>query len=171
MHYEEAGAIEDVSVLLWFRTRDDTAGVVDFDRSETWSLGIAFHRGDRNAGRLSWDTTAETSKTHDMLSPGSVADDAWRQAVVSYDASRGRKRIYVDGVLVAEQYAYPARTRLGSGATRYGFVGDGSEAGGFNAGRNNRYFVGDIAELAIWHRALSGGEVRSHYRMRSRSLP
>ena len=50
---------------------------------------------------------------------------------------------------------------LGSGNLRYGFVGVGSEAVVFDGGKNPSpyYYIGDVDDLRIYHRALSAGEV------------
>ena len=52
---------------------------------------------------------------------------------------------------------------FGHGSTRWGFVGDGSEATSNNGGRNSIYYEGDIAQLWLLSEAWSASQVLNHY--------
>jgi len=57
-----------------------------------------------------------------------------------------------------------AMTALGSGAKRYGFIGEGSEAGSENGNRNNIGFTGDIAALMFYDSvAWTDAEIETIY--------
>lgn len=45
-------------------------------------------------------------------------------------------------------------TALGSNNTRYGYVGDGSEASSFDSRANNRYYSGDISEIIYFENTV-----------------
>ena len=65
--------------------------------------------------------------------------------------------------LTAMRRTVPATrgSTFGTGSTRYGFVGANSEATTFNGalGGTPSFFVGDVDDLRIYHRALSAAEV------------
>lgn len=148
--------IEAITVMVWFRTDSgDHISLVDFDRSETFCFGISFSGGP--AGRLCWNTTDRANHTDDMSGETRIDDGGWHVGVAVYDAESQTKRIYVDGKLDAERGAHAGRP-LGTGE-RFGFVGDGSEASTFNGRSNDSHFPGDIAEVAIWDRALHPREI------------
>lgn len=164
MHYSSAGEIDAVTACAWINTTDTNNAIVDFDRSEYWSLGVEFMTS-QTAGHLSWDTTSNTGGTHDMESTAAVNDGAWHHVCGVFDASAvSDKKIYIDGQLDNEVDAYTTGARLGTGTTRYGFIGDGSEASSFNAGRNNLNYDGLVDEVVVYHRALSATEIADMYK-------
>ena len=52
---------------------------------------------------------------------------------------------------------------LADSTTRYGFIGDGSEAGSYNSSRNNIWYQGSIGAIHVYHRALTANEVSQNY--------
>ena len=138
MSYSPGAGIPTVTVEGWVRTTvtgvgtNDNWSIVDFDRSEYYNL---FVRGDN--GRVGFATATQTSDINDFYSPAgtSVNDGNWHHIAGVYDGTN--KYIYVDGVLVATDVNSHSGANLGSVRTntRFGFIGDGSEAGSFNAGR------------------------------------
>ncbi len=161
MHYSQAGAVEKVTVTFWMKApQNERATLVDFDRSEYWSAGINFHQADGHAGRLSWDTTDSSGVLHDMVSTVRVDDGAWHHIAVVFDsAAANDKKIYIDGVLNSQQDGHATHVRLGSGATRYGFLGDGSEAESFDGSRNSVYYKGLLDNVRIHNQVLSAAEI------------
>jgi hypothetical protein len=155
--YGEKRTPRVLTVMAWMRTRDTYASIVDFDRSESWSLGINFSRGGK-PGQISWNTTGTDNGTHDMFSEATIADGRWHVVFATFDAETGEKQIYIDGELDSKAEAHGSRP-LGSGTKRFGFVGDGSEAESFDGESNNSYFAGEIAEVAVWDRVLPAGQI------------
>ncbi|MEN1785027.1 MAG: LamG domain-containing protein [Bacteroidota bacterium] len=150
-------AIATVSVEAWVRTSfTNTAynsnwAIVDFDRSDFYNV---FIHGD---GRVAFSTYAPTGGINDFYGNTIVNDGQWHHIAVVYDGTN--KMIYVDGELDATRTNPHGGMALGKNTTRFGFIGDGSEASGYNATRNNLYYHGDISELRIWNRVLTPAEL------------
>ena len=69
----------------------------------------------------------------------------------------GMLTIYVDGNL---ETSASSGSTFGSGNTRYGFLGLGSEADAFDGGKGpSDYFDGDLDDVRIYSRTLSQAEV------------
>lgn len=151
MSYASAGAIPVLTLEAWVRTTVSGQGstanwsIIDFDRSEYYNLYV---RGDN--GLVSFSTTADNAAIDDFDAPAGtqVNDGQWHHIVAVYDGTD--KIIYIDGVQVATKANPHGGRPLGTGVSRFGFLGDGSEAPGFNGARNNIYFEGDIDEVRIW---------------------
>merc|ERR1719163_2527078 len=84
-------------------------------------------------------------------------DGQWHHVVVTYSALAGKKMIYVDGDYDSEK---AIKGPVGEGRlTRYGFIGDGSEASSHNGARNNLYYEGELASVAFFSVAKTAPEV------------
>jgi hypothetical protein len=159
LHYDTAGEIPELTVCAWFNTSFSGGGYnsnwafVDFDRSEYYNFYV---RGDD--GRLEFSTRASSGGIHDMVANTVVNDGKWHFACAVYDGTD--KIIYLDGEQDAISPNPHSGLNLGRGPTRYGFIGDGSEATAFNGNRNNLYYEGKIDEVRIYHRALLGNEIK-----------
>ena len=74
------------------------------------------------------------------------------------------KIIYVDGVEVARKVNAHAGGNIGrSGVTRFGFLGDGSEADSFNSTTNEYYYDGMMTEARVWSVARTASEILANY--------
>jgi|GEM_PF-5366086 len=162
LFYDQSGQIGELTVCAWVKTSVSGVGefdnwaIVDFDRSEYYNL---FIYGD--TGEVGF-STAVGGGIFDMRGQTPVNDGLWHFVCVVFDASESHeKKIYIDGELDATQDALLEEIGLGTGVTRYGFIGDGSEASSYNGNRNDRYFQGTIDEVQIYHRALSASEIKS----------
>lgn len=157
--YNTAASIPQITVEAWVNTsisgNSDEYGnwaIVDFDRSEYFNL---FVRADN--GEIGFSTYAGTGGIDDFYSGVPVNDGNWHHIVGVYDGTD--KIIYADGIEVARRTNAHGGVALGSGTTRYGIIGDGSEAGAFNGNRNNRYFDGTIDEIRIWNDVRTPSEI------------
>ena len=166
MHYDQKGEIPNLTVSAWVKLPSNGGGwsVVDFDRSEyyTCAVGIANGNVTVEGDRVAFHTAAENSYVHDMWGNTSIRDGEWHHVVWVYNSSEvNEKKIYVDGELDKEMSAYPTNERLGyqGRARRYGFLGDGSEAGSYNSNRNNQYYRGYMDEVSIWHKSFPANEI------------
>ena len=166
MHYDQKGEIPNLTVSAWVKLPSNGGGwsVVDFDRSEyyTCAVGIANGNVTVEGDRVAFHTAAENSYIHDMWGNTSIRDGEWHHVVWVYNSSEvNEKKIYVDGELDKEMSAYPTNERLGyqGRARRYGFLGDGSEAGSYNSNRNNQYYRGYMDEVSIWHKSFPANEI------------
>jgi hypothetical protein len=160
-NYNTAGSISALTVEAWIKTSFTGGGsydnwsIVDFDRSEYYNMWV-----DGATGYVSFSTMDNAGTQDDFAGTTAVNDNAWHHIAVVYDGTD--KRIYVDGVLDATKTNPHSGNNLGSGVTRYGFIGDGSEATAFNGTRNNFYFEGDIDEVRIWNVARTATEINNN---------
>ena len=68
------------------------------------------------------------------------------------------KKIYVNGIFDNQVDAWNGLA-IDDTVTRFGFIGDGSEASTYNAGRNNQYFEGMLDDVRYFDYALSDNEI------------
>ena len=161
MSYNIAGQINQLTVEAWVNTSENGTGafdnwsIIDFDRSDYYNLFIA---GDNS--QVGFSTKGNGGSVHDFYSGVSVNDGNWHHIAAVYDGTD--KIIYIDGIEVARNINTHGGSNLGSGITRFGFIGDGSEATSFNGGRNNRYYNGSIDELRIWHGVRSAAQISAN---------
>ena len=119
-------------------------------------------RGDN--GRVCFSTTDSEGTIQDFAGSTSVNDGQWHFVCAIYNGTD--KILFVDGQEDGRlNNAHGGRT-LGTGdTTRFGFLGDGSEAGSFNGNRNGYYYEGMIDELKLYNRALSSIEVQTQFQI------
>ena len=86
----------------------------------------------------------------------SLRDGAFHHIAASYQASNGRKSIYIDGQRVFSTDLGPGET-ISSGGSATAYIG--------NMSGRREPFTGTIDEVAIWDRALSEDELASHFRL------
>ena len=159
LNYNTVGAIDELTVCSWFNTTfssgtsfTDNWAFADFDRSEYYNFYI---RGD--TGVLGFSSTDSNGTIDDFDSLTAVNDGDWHFACAVYDGTD--KIIYIDGNENNRKVNAHTGLNLGSGATRFGFMGDGSEATAFNGTRNNFYYQGLLDEVKIYDRALASNEI------------
>ena len=157
LYYDSTGHPE-VSVMAWIRTSNpDLQKIVSFDRDEYWRLGInAEAAGD---GQIQWCVMTLVDGTEVQVDYGSttrVDDGQWHHVAGVFD--NGTLTIYIDGS--AEDPNTSGGITFGTGLTRYGFIGVGSEATVFNRDTGpEQYFDGDLDDVRIYSRALSHAEI------------
>ena len=160
------GELQEITCGCWFRTSFGTpnAGAgydfsnwswYDWDRSEVIGWNIGAH------GKLQFAGRSNITCCYDITSDTPCNDGQWHFGAVVVSASGGYMKFYLDGE--------PDGTRnnnfsyFGHGTRRYGFVGDGSEAGSENAGRNGIYYEGDISQLFLLSTSWTDAQVKAHY--------
>lgn len=159
MFYNSTGQIPQITLEAWVKTTENTAGytdnwsIIDFDRSDYYSFYV---HGD---GRVGFSTTDNSGSTNDFWGPTGkkVNDGNWHHIAAVYDGTD--KLIYVDGILASTLTNPHAGRALGVGSTRYGFIGDGSEATTYNGSRNNQYFKGAVAEVRVWNEVRTADKI------------
>ncbi len=162
MYYDTQGEIEELTVCAWFRTSYSSTGYnnnwafLDFDRSEYFNFYI---HGD---GRISFSTADTTDATDDLYGDRMINDGNWHFGCAVFDGTD--KILFVDGKEDGRKENPHNGKMLGTGDyTRYGFIGDGSEATSFNGSRNNIGFDGEIDEVSLYHKAIGSAEIQKHY--------
>ena len=98
-----------------------------------------------------WDASFHIFDTANHV----IGTNTWSHVAAVYDQAAGARRIYVNGVEVAERIDSPI-TVLNGTAT----VAIGAE---FASGPAAYFFTGMIDELAFYNRALSAGEIQAIY--------
>lgn len=165
--YTNTNNLDELTASLWLRTTDTArSGILDFDRSEHWEIGMNFHNAGGASGQISFDTANSADGIKDLNSGTTVNDDSWHHVVVVYDRNDATdKKIYIDGVLAAS--ADQHTTGLGKGTARFGFMADGSEANVFNGSVNNLLYEGYLDEVRIRHSAKSADAILTEYNNQS----
>ena len=152
-HYASGGHAE-VSVCAWIRTSSEGDQIIaSFDRNEYWRLEINGDGG--GPGQIGWGVTTDTG----LVGHGSSArvdDGQWHHVAGTFD--NGTLTIYIDGN--AEESASGGPT-FGSGNTRFGYIGVGSESTAFNAEPKTPVYMmtGAVDDVRIYDRALTHEEI------------
>lgn len=154
-NFNTTGEIEQMTVSAWVNTSYSAGGnhtnwsILDFDRSEYYNLFISGN------GRLCYATSRPGSTFNDSYA-GAVSelnDGTWHHVAAVYNGTN--KLLYIDGALAFTQVSPHGGLGIGTGITRYGFIGDGSEANSYNGSRNNIYYDGMYDEIRYTTDALS----------------
>ena len=161
--YNTVNGLDELTASFWLKTTDNNrSGILDFDRSEHWQLGMNFHNAGGQQGRISFDTANSPENIRDMNSSSTVNDGDWHHIVAVFDVNEVfDKKIYIDGVLNNQLNQH--NFALGKATTRYGFIGDGSEANVADGSANNLPYEGMIDEVRIKHSADSADLISTIY--------
>ena len=175
--FKTAVPLSSLSVEVWFRTSfnhqpaayqaplgsapvpggkwHENWAFLDFDRSEQFNFFLR-----SNDGRLHVGTPGLRGFDYFEVEGKGLNDGKWHHAVFTL-APGGELVIYRDG-RPSKLNAQPGR-EPGGGASRYGFIGDGSEAVTFDGKRNNIGLTGDIAVVRMHQGTLTPTEVRNNF--------
>lgn len=163
-NYNSRSAIDEVTACAWVRTTDGSATIASYDRSEYWRFAIG--QCGASSGELAFCTAGQSGEgddIHDMAGNTAVNDGNWHHVCASFDThDTDDKKLWIDGSVSSSVNSEPTGNHLGTGMTRYGYVGGNSESGSFNA-QNPGNFNGDIDEFRLYNRELSEREVRQLY--------
>ena len=160
------GRLSNFTMGIWFRTSygsPNSAGGwdsgnwswLDWDRSEvvSWNIGTA--------GKLQFSGYANTGGYWDITGDATYNNGQWHFGVCTVSSTNNQVKFYgdgqPDGTRSVNHSYFGARTR------RWGFIGDGSEAGGNNGSRNQVYYEGDIAQLFMFNEVWSDAKFAEHY--------
>jgi len=157
------GTFTELTVELWIRIDSSTDGgraALAFDGSEYFSASTGDGVTANTKGGVPVFLTTDSSGTfHDFFGNTDITGTGWR--VVSY-VFDGDKAIYIDGSQDATVSDPHSGNSLGTGASRYGFIGDGSEATSFDGTRNESYFSGRVAEIRLWEVARTQTQIQDN---------
>lgn len=162
-NYTTTGIITQMTVSAWVKTSFSHGtwtrnwAILDFDRSEYYNICIT---GD---GRFAFSTSRPGSTFNDSFAgtAGDLNDDEWHFVTAVYNGTN--KLLYVDGVLSFTQVNPHGGLGIGTGTTRYGFIGDGSEANSYDGSRNNIYYDGQYDEIRFTTDILSADWIATEY--------
>ncbi len=141
MFFSGVTSIPQMTASAWVRVNSGEGdwSILDFDDSEYFTFTIS--GASTTPDTVGYHTNSATGGGSNVMSSvGLVADRTWHHVQVVYDGTD--KIIYVDGVEDNRVLNPYGSNDIGSATTRYGFIGDGSEALVFNGGRDNIFFDG-----------------------------
>ncbi|MFF3842796.1 LamG-like jellyroll fold domain-containing protein [Streptomyces sp. NPDC001930] len=154
-------ASTDLSTELWFKTTKPGVLFSDQEKPLPDAVGYApvLYVGSDNKLHGQYFTRGVGATN---TSPNTVTDNEWHHAVVT--AKGSTHTLYLDGAQAAQTTTTPVthetnqRTYIGAGYTSWWpeSPGDGVQ-----------YFTGQIDEVAVYPRALSGDQVARHYGARA----
>jgi len=157
LSYSSTGGRE-VTACAWVRTSDPgDQYILSFDRNEYYRLQI---NGEVAAdGQVGWQVMTINAGTEQQLDYGSVTrvdDGLWHHVTGVFN--NGTSTIFIDGIPEPPAVGGPT---FGTGETRFGLMGAGSEATEFNGAQNpaTRGLTGDLGDVRIYNRALTQEEI------------
>jgi len=129
-----------------------------------WHYGYELSANDTD--QWEFDTGQRTSGL-DSLTGGATTNAAWYHVVGTIDDAAGAKALYVNGALVAQDTpasgTYGINQPLNSSGTVLSAVDQYIATECATNGYNSGYYVGGLAEMAVYNYALSAAQVASHY--------
>lgn len=155
--FYNASGNQQVTVSAWIKTSDGGDQIIaSYDRNEYWRFEINGNGG--GTGQLGWDVLTSAGQI-DFGSNATVNNNAWRHVTGVYN--NGAVRIYIDGV---QNSNTTQGSSFGTGTTRYGYIGVGSESNTFDGNKGpSSYFNGDMDEVKISNVARSANWIRTEF--------
>jgi hypothetical protein len=119
-------------------------------------MSADFGEGGQGPGSL-FVNLKDTSGTHHIFSsaPGVLAANVWQHVAVTYDKTTGVAKIYLNGLIVAQQTLGTTFTPQTSTDLYFGYRPVGTLGG--------RRFLGNMDEVELFNRALDLTEIQSIY--------
>lgn len=168
-NFASSGAISEITVGAWIKTSETgtNKGIIGFDRDEYFGLVIT------SGDVVEWSTTdsSGSSSQDDLTGSTNIVDGNWHLVAGVFDADgTNEKRIHIDGSEETTNSPHSGNN-LGTGTTRYGFIGDDSEASSEDGSTDGLFYQGDMAGVFIYDRALSNQELTDIYNAGAVSIP
>jgi len=172
MNYATLGVISALTLTAWFNTTDNSSAsyndnwaIIDFDRSDYYDFYVCPNGGAGTNGNLGFSTTNSSGTTDDFYgNTGGLYDGTWHLGHAVFNGST--KYLYLDGEPDGTQS--PAGATIGRGTTRWGIIGDGSEADSYTIPyklslHNNLWYTGMLDEIRISYSARSADWIKAQY--------
>lgn len=151
-----SSSLSSLTVEAWINTSGtDGDAVAGFDRSEYWRMGVNSNAG--SPGELTF-SIADGGTISDLTSDVVVDDNHWHHVAVTFDS--GTLDFYIDGV--NEKTVTGLSSSFGTGTTRFGFVGNDSEASSANGSKNSINFDGYIDDFRLWSTVRTQTEIQNN---------
>ena len=174
LNYNGGNTISEMSVFAWIRTTYNVGDVgvwdnnnwalLDFDRSSVFTFALAGSGEVIMSGRSA--NTGGFSEVYDLIGTKRNNDGNFHYVGYTFSVANQKVIMYVDGEVDRTHSANGNMSALGVGGegTRFGLVGDGSEAGTEGAGGNSIFYDGDIAIIHFYDtKVLTAAEVKQNY--------
>lgn len=173
LNYGGGNTISEMSVFAWIRTsynggtpsiwNQNNWSLLDFDRSEVFTFALNGTGELQMSGRSS-NTGGIGSGYYDILGNLRNNDGNWHYVGWTFSVANQKIIMYVDGQVDKTFTANGGMTALGYGVTRYGLIGDGSEATYEGGAGNDIFYEGDIASLSFYDgKSLTLSEILQNY--------
>ena len=130
---------------------------IDFDRSEVFNM---FATG---TGQIGFAGKDGYNDYFDRFTSVTMNDGNWHLCTCVYSSYTKSLKSYLDGSLV-QTWTFSNAGYLGNRSRRWGFIGDGSEAGSENGGRNGIYYDGNIGRIVLLKSAHTDAQVADEWR-------
>jgi hypothetical protein len=159
MNHSLTGTYSNYSFAAWIKvpngSSDREEAIVSFDDNAFFKLSVTASTG--NGTRNIVFATRSSSLVNGVLTHSTkINDGIWHFVVAVY--SNGTNTLYVDGI--PEVWAGTNGPAIGqTGVTRFGIIGAKSSSTKFENNPLPNYFIGQIAEVALWESALSTANV------------
>ena len=149
--------LKTFSVAAWFKTTTDYSkegfiankgGIGSESAGENLNYGLWITPSENIAG--GFETNA--GRNYFAASPNTYNDGKWHYVVVTYGGYY--VKLYNDGKVVAQMQTSEAPDNTGTQPLR---IGSNSLI------QDNSYFTGNIDEVRVWNRAITGSEVTDAY--------
>jgi len=160
--YNTANTIDGVTMFAIAKstyTGSNPTILVSHDRSEYYRFSFKSKDSFSTKQGANWSTSANS--VHDLVTQESYVNEGFTLLDAQFFAnSNPDKRLAQNGTQKNSGYIHNGQS-LGTGTTRYGFVGIGSEASSFNGDNSDTVFdishsdTLQIAELLVYDTALS----------------
>ncbi len=137
-NFSYSGTISALTVEVWIKAESDGT-IISFDKDHYWALEVG---GNVPSGRVGATFTTDTETVTSFYSNADVLDDEWHHIAFLWDDS-GYATLYIDGVQdKIENFGFSSV--IGTGTTRYGFIGTGSKATKQGGLTDGEYSKGDM---------------------------
>lgn len=138
----------DYTVSVWVRIATAGLSLSNLVGGST-AKGLRFY----TAGNFSGHTTTSAVYNGSVWLDADVelADYKWHYCTVSYESATDSVKLYVDGV-------FKSKTQTTDGGYQGAAI---LSIGSGDAGIGFRYFGGDMANVAVWDRALTASEIQA----------
>jgi hypothetical protein len=153
-------APQTFTVATWFRTTTAGGKLVGFGNVQTGPSAVFDrHLYLTGTGRVAFGVYVNGTRA--VISPASYSDGRWHHAVATL--SSAGMRLYLDGALVAADAAVTSAEPTSGSYLRVGY----DNLDNWPSAPTNRFYAGDLDEVALYLTALSPTQVAAQYAARS----
>jgi hypothetical protein len=172
LFYTTPNELSEMSVFAWIRTTynsgtpgvwsNDNWSILDFDRSEVFTFALNAPGEIQMSGRPG--SGGFSDSFFDLVGNRRFNDGGWHYIGWTFSVANQEIVMYGDGEVDRIFTADGSLVGLSDGTTRYGIIGDGSEASSPNSSKNNIYYNGDISIIHFYDsKTLTPEEIQQNY--------
>lgn len=159
-YFYNSARLPQISIECFFKpfnTNVDTI-LASFDRNEYWRIGWGENQS--NAPKLGFSFKDDSGQIDGFQTDDDLIENEWNHCIVTYNS--GSTKIYLNNKLSAS--INTGGSQLGTGGVRYGYIGTGSEAEGFDSANGpTDYFDGSVSVFKIYETELTESDVKQNF--------